>query len=94
LVRTTARRSHGEECKERGESKLIRSLAKDVRELLDSSVEVAADRGVPSDQQWTGPNAEHVRGQLQVHKKRLATIAGELEKLITGKGGDSFRWFD
>jgi hypothetical protein len=84
----------GKSAEDAGEHNLIQSLAKDVRELLDSSVEVAADRGVPTDQQWAGPNAEHVRGQLQVHKKRLATIAGELEKLITGKGGNSFRSFN
>lgn len=58
----------------------LRSLADDLRKLLDEPIEIAADRGAKPDESWRGPTADHVRGELGVRKTRLGTMAGELDK--------------
>ncbi|MEU7603089.1 hypothetical protein AB0B78_06275 [Streptomyces sp. NPDC040724] len=58
----------------------LRKLADDIRALLNEPIEIAADRNAKAGEQWQGPNAEHVRGELSVRKTRLGTMAGELDK--------------
>ncbi|MBT2451326.1 hypothetical protein J7F03_30505 [Streptomyces sp. ISL-43] len=58
----------------------LRSLADDLRKLLDEPVEIAADRAAKSDEGWKGPTADRVRGELGVCKTRLGPMAGQLDK--------------
>ncbi|MFG2999293.1 hypothetical protein [Streptomyces sp. NPDC048340] len=58
----------------------LRKLAADIRVLLDEPIEIAADRNAKPDEQWQGPTATHVRGELSTRKARLGTMATDLEK--------------
>lgn len=58
----------------------LRKLADDLRALLNEPIEIAADRNAKRDEQWQGPTAQHVRGELAIRKTRLGTMAGELDK--------------
>ncbi|MGW0361890.1 hypothetical protein [Streptomyces sp. NPDC002990] len=58
----------------------LRKLADDLRALLNEPIEIAADRHAKAGEQWQGPNATHVRGELATRKTRLGTMAGELDK--------------
>ncbi|MFD9307491.1 hypothetical protein ACFWCB_33265 [Streptomyces sp. NPDC060048] len=58
----------------------MRKLADDLRALLNEPIEIAADRNAKADEQWQGPTATHVRGELALRKTRLGTMADELDK--------------
>lgn len=63
----------------------LRKLADDLRALLVEPIEIAADRHAKRDEQWQGPTAERVRGELAARKTRLGTMAGELDKEATSR---------
>ncbi|MGW5847054.1 hypothetical protein ACWFQ8_03640 [Streptomyces sp. NPDC055254] len=58
----------------------LRKLADDLRTLLNEPIEIAADRNAKTNEQWQGPTATHVRGELATRKTRLETMATELDK--------------
>lgn len=62
------------------EASKLRKLAEDVRTLLDAPIEIATDKGANGNGRWTGPNADAVRGELTVRKRRLGSMAVEIEK--------------
>ncbi|MGW3494248.1 hypothetical protein [Streptomyces sp. NPDC001020] len=61
-------------------------LAADVRHLLDDPIDIAADKHVKSDERWQGPTAERVRGELQIRKGKLETMATNVEQEATQRG--------
>ncbi|MEV7525051.1 hypothetical protein [Streptomyces sp. NPDC091371] len=64
-------------------------MADDIRALLNEPIEIAADRNAKRDEQWQGPTANSVRGELAVHKTRLGTMASELDKEAANRNDKS-----
>lgn len=67
----------------RREQSELRLLSDDIREFLDKPVGIAAD------QNWKGPNAENVRGELRLYKGKLQTMASSLDAEAGRRGRDA-----
>lgn len=73
----------------RGEQSSLTALAETVRTLLDQPVEIAADRHLPPESRWRGPNAEKVRGDLGTRQRTLHTMADTLTAEAGSRGRDA-----
>ncbi|MEU3501372.1 hypothetical protein ABZ726_11545 [Streptomyces hundungensis] len=63
----------------------LRTLADDIRKLLDEPITIAADRSAKDDARWAGPNAERIRGELAGRKVKLGTIADAIDKAAANR---------
>jgi hypothetical protein len=72
----------------RGEQTGLRELAGAVRDVLDTTITVADDRKA-DDNRWSGPQAERVRGELSVWKRKLLTLADDLDAAANQRGRDA-----
>lgn len=72
----------------RTEKSHLHQLAKDVKALLDDTVTVAQDRGA-GENQWSGPQADRVRGELSVWQGRLDTLGDQLDAEGNQRGRDA-----
>lgn len=72
----------------RGEQSGLRELAGEVRSLLDATITVAEDQKAKANR-WSGPQAERVRGELSVWKRKLLTFADDLDTAANQRGRDA-----
>lgn len=72
----------------RGEQTGLRQLGTDVRSLLDTTMTIANDTKA-GDNRWSGPQAERVRGELSVWKRKLHTMADNVDAEANQRGRDA-----
>lgn len=72
----------------RGEQAGLRELSGEVRGLLDATITVADDTKAKANR-WSGPQAERVRGELSVWKRKLLTLADDLDATANQRGRDA-----
>src|SRR5689334_22342209 len=72
----------------RGEQSGLRELAGELRSLLDATITVAEDQKAKANR-WSGPQAERVRGELSVWKRKLVTMADGLDTAASQRGRDA-----
>ncbi|MEU6112316.1 hypothetical protein ABZ853_28410 [Streptomyces albidoflavus] len=58
----------------------LRKLADDVGELLTGTNDIAKDEKPSPAEQWQGPTATRIRGELRVHTAKLRVSSASLEK--------------